>query len=159
MAPRDPLIKRSIANRIAGGITDHLRSRLTDWCLASALVYSALDIIPSAAAGNNPITAHTLRLLTQVIDPFIWLILAVAVGVARLTALFIDGAFPHIKGVTLARMHLSIITVPFWLNILMGYGTFRPLPTSTAAWAVLLVLEMNNVYSRAIECRINRWKA
>lgn len=106
-----------IVLRLAAGIREHFPQRVSEWILTVTILGLA------AVLGSNPHTfenAPAFSELARIASEPTWATICFIVGIARLTALVVNGTFrafpysPHMRGIA------SFVACIFWGQLAIG---------------------------------------
>ena len=134
-------------------LQDHFPLRITDWLLASILTTWGL-----AALAVDPVVwqLHINHELGEFASQDVWGSVTVALGMIRLTALFINGALrrsPH------ARAIGSFLTCFVWLQLTLGVFTAPMSTISAFVYPWLLIADFYNVFRASQDAKFSDMKA
>lgn len=124
---------------------EHFRVRVTDWLLSAILVSWGFALF---AVDPHVWALPTFSGLSSIASQTAWATIATGIGLARLTALFINGSLrrsPH------ARLIGAFLTVFIWLQL--SYGMVYPdvVGPGVAIFPWLALADIFNVYRAAMD--------
>lgn len=135
-----------IVLRVASGISEHFPQRVSEWIMTAAILGWA------SVLGADPTTFETspsFSVLAAYGTETNWSLVCLAVGMARLVALVINGTFrqfqysPHLRGAA------SFIACVFWGQISLGVclaWLSGGSGTGVIAYSTFMALEMWNLF-------------
>lgn len=124
---------------------DHFRVRVTDWLLSAILVswgFTLFAVDPSVWA------LPTFDGLSSIASQATWATVALGIGLARLSALFVNGAVrrsPH------ARLIGAFLSVFIWLQLSYGMIYSSVVGPGVAIFPWLAFADIFNVYRAAMD--------
>lgn len=136
---------------------EHFPIRVTDWLLSAILFSWGLTVLflrPDVWA------LPTYSGLASVASQFTWAAVAIAVGLARLGALFVNGAVrrsPHLRGLG------AFVAIFIWVQLSLGLMFSDAAGASVAVYPWLAFADIFNVYraardARASDNRARMWR-
>lgn len=126
---------------------EHFPIRVTDWLLSAILFSWGLRVFfmpPDVWA------MPTYSGLAIIASQLAWASVAISLGVARLSALFVNGAVrrsPHLRAIG------AFLAVFIWVQMCLGAMTSEVIGTSVAIYPWLALGDLFNVYRAARDAR------
>lgn len=136
--------------RVVRGITDHFPARASEWALASMLMLWGHILLVSPGIFES---STAFRELASFASETVWGFACLAMGGARLTALFVNGSFPKFRYSPHVRAVMSYFSCYFWFAISFGILLSQIPTTDLAVYPVLLLLDVYNGHRAACDAR------
>lgn len=132
---------------------EHFRIRVTDWLLSAILFTWGLALF----ATNPQVWAlPTFSGLNNIAPQAYWATAATMIGLARLGALFVNGAVQRSPHLRLAGAFLSIFV---WVQLSLGVFSSDLVGPGLAIFVWLALADMLNVYRAAMDARASDHRA
>jgi hypothetical protein len=128
-------------------LQQHFPLRVTDWLLGGIVTtWGLVCLYLPASSWDQPIYSG----LRHLADQETWGLFAVIVGVARMVALFINGAVrrtPHIRGMG------AFVTMFLWLQLSLAMFNAEISTIGVAIYPWLFIADIYNVYRASQDAR------
>lgn len=127
----------------------HFRVRALEWAMAAIMVTWGLILAQPYPTFSNA----NFQELAAIGPEWAWAVVCVAVGVARLAALYVNGAWSPSP---IARLIASILSVAFWFQITLGMAASPMLTTGLAVYPWFVAFEVYNAGRAASDARLSK---
>lgn len=128
---------------------EHFPVRITDWLLSAILLSWGLALF---AVDPQVWALPTFSGLSVFASQSTWAVVAAGIGLARIAALFINGAVqrsPHARGIG------AFVTIFIWLQLSLGVFYSDLVGPGIAVFPWLAFADMFNVYRAAKDARVS----
>lgn len=128
--------------RFTHGITDHFRVRKSEWVAAGAVTTWGIVLL----GPSNVLDTPSWESLSWWGSQKAWGAVALTLGITRLTALAVNGAF---KPTALIRTIMAMVCCFFWFLLTMSVTSSGAVGTALSAYPYLLLLDALNTMDAA----------
>lgn len=132
----------------------HFRARASSWYMA--IVNLAIGIVMTVnpdGITDNPGADVYLAYANRIASPDVWRALFLAIGLARLLALIVNGSFPRVWWTPHIRMVLSGLSAVVWLQFAISVCLTTYPAFATVLFPAAVILELWNTAVAASETK------
>ena len=127
----------------------HFRVRALEWLLAGVMITWAVILFQPEQSFTNPSFHIIARLADEELVAWCCLI----IGLARLAALYVNGAWVPSPWV---RLFCALISAVFWLQIALGMAATATATTGLAVYPWFVLCDLYSVWRAARDARLSR---
>lgn len=131
------------------GISTHFPARFSEWLLSCILISWGASLLFMDPAKYE---LAVFTGLSQIASQAMWAVYAILVGMVRIAALIINGAYARSPWL---RLIGAFIAVPVWANMTLGIMAEQVISTATGVYPWLMFADIYNVYRAAQDARIS----
>lgn len=132
----------------------HFRVRALEWGLAAVLITCALILAQPAATFDNPAFHQLARItLPGIGAETLWTWACLVIGVARLLALYVNGAWVPSPWVRLA---CSLLSALFWTQLVLGLVGVPTVPLGLGIFPWFVVADLYSAMRAGQDARLTK---
>lgn len=150
----------SFVHRFMNGMTDHFRLRAPYWIMSGIMFGLGVSLTMNPNIFTKDVKAYQYVFANRVFDQHTWAILCIVVASIRILALVVNGTFEAFPWSNHIRSILAFLACFLWFQIGLGVWTEGVLDgwnTAMPIYAGLLLFDVLNTYSAALEIEPGKW--